>query len=349
LDDNIIILKQGGIMSKKSIILLSFSILLIVSLGWACGEVEVYPSGSVEGWILNADYTDINDRGITGATITITYTAGIDDKVGESWIATSGIFDGNFKFYDVPAGTYEITVDAAGYYGIGTDGNNPETFTLEANEAKVMAAIALPDETAFNAPEVRAILTWNNSTDIDIHVTYPEPNHGYDPYYVWDNNREHIYYSNKTGNCEAGATDCVELLKDFNNVNMNPSPAGLGPEVVKFRFNDSAPDGIYMITAYGWEDVTVSDPEDAEQLGLSNATIRFCDSNNGCFLNYVVPTGAVGNQWVAAYFDWCYDAGGSCPDGAAMAEGYPYIYGYDMGYLRGTGEDDITNFDLIAK
>ncbi|MCF1752061.1 carboxypeptidase regulatory-like domain-containing protein [Mariniradius sediminis] len=140
--------------------------------------------------------------------------------------------DGHFAI-DVPQGNYEVTVQKTGYIA-----SSVPDFAVEGNATNNLGLIALSP--ILQSGELRIVLTWNPTIDLDSHLTGPIPNSPF---------RFHVYWI--TQFTEFASLDIDDLF-------------GPGPETITIN---QTFEGVYRYSVHNFANT-------ANGLANSNAKVR---------------------------------------------------------------------------
>lgn len=224
-----------------------------------------YLSSFVNGKIINA----LNGNHISDAYIRA--RKGWNNKSGnyvtDIWgneIFSSTQANGEFEM-SLPIGIYTVEIIKGGY----VTGYYNVVSTSDLGTQTMVLTPVLSDN------EYRIVLTWGATPkDLDSHLTY----------YQGEEQKMHVYYSNKTGKMDGNVIAKLDL----------DDTSSYGPETVTITVNTELLNG--GIFKYSVHDYTNRNQSDTNELSMSGAVVRVYKGND-LSDTFVVPQNIQGTVW----------------------------------------------------
>lgn len=230
-----------------------------------------YRNSAVQGTVKDA----LSGNAVSGATVKL--RKGWNNKTGAYTKTIFGVErkattaqDGTFSI-DVSVGTYTAEISKNGYVTAYYNVISGDTGALSvlANTTMVLTPVLAEDE-------YRIVLTWGDTPrDLDSHLTY----------YVEDERKCHVYYSNKVASYDG---DVIAQL-DLDDV------TSYGPETVTITLDASLVEngGEFKYSVHNY---TERSSTSSDSLSHSNATIHVY-AGNDLVNTFFVPKDHVGTVW----------------------------------------------------
>jgi hypothetical protein len=133
------------------------TLVLLTGCDWT---VEVYPSYSINGEVINAVVQeDATNSKLTSPTVILENSDGVE--VGR----TSVFSNGSFQFSGVTPGVYTVTAEQTGYAFVD------RTVELTGAAVENVVLIGFPTEDEYT---ISIFVIWGDETDIDAYLSFPE-------------------------------------------------------------------------------------------------------------------------------------------------------------------------------